>query len=63
AGAAGKIIAGVALIGLAVAASFGIVGLLGAAPLTVGLIGGALLIQGLTVAAFSGKFEQIRRFL
>ncbi|MFM6919964.1 MAG: hypothetical protein ACKPKT_20725 [Dolichospermum sp.] len=52
AGAAGKIIAGVALIGLAVAASFGIVGLLGAAPLTVGLIGGALLIQGVS-ALFS----------
>jgi predicted phage tail protein len=52
AGAAGRIIAGVALIGLAVAASFGVVGLLGAAPLTVGLIGGALLFQGIS-ALFS----------
>ncbi|MFM6254390.1 MAG: hypothetical protein ACKPEQ_35495, partial [Dolichospermum sp.] len=48
AGATGKIIAGVALIGLAVAASFGIVGLLGAAPLTVGLVGGALLLKGIS---------------
>jgi predicted phage tail protein len=48
AGAAGKIIAGVALIGLAVAASFGVVGLLGVAPLTVGLTGGALLFQGIS---------------
>ena len=52
AGATGKIIAGVALIGLAVAASFGVVGLLGAAPLTVGLTGGALLFQGIS-ALFS----------
>ena len=48
AGATGKIIAGVALIGLAVAASFGVVGLLGVAPLTVGLTGGALLLQGIS---------------
>ena len=52
AGAAGKIIAGVALIGLAVAGSFGVVGLLGVAPLTVGLTGGALLFQGIS-ALFS----------
>lgn len=48
AGAAGKIIGGVALIGLAVAASFGVVGLLGVAPLTVGLTGGALLFSGIS---------------
>lgn len=52
AGTTGKIIAGVALIGLAVAASYGIVGLLGVAPLTVGLTGGALLLQGIS-ALFS----------
>lgn len=52
AGAAGKIISGVALIGLAVAGSFGVVGLLGVAPLTVGLTGGALLFQGIS-ALFS----------
>lgn len=52
AGATGRIIAGVALIGLAVAASFGVVGLLGVAPLTVGLAGGALLFQGIS-ALFS----------
>jgi predicted phage tail protein len=52
AGAAGRIIAGVTLIGLAVAASFGVVGLLGIAPLTVGLTGGALLFQGIS-ALFS----------
>ena len=52
AGTTCKIIAGILLIGLAVAASAGIVGLLVAKPLTVGLIGGALLFQGIS-ALFS----------
>ena len=43
-----KIILGVALIGLAGAASFGVVGLLGASPLTVGLLGGSLLLGGIS---------------
>jgi predicted phage tail protein len=43
-----KIILGVALIGLAGAASFGVIGLLGASPLTVGLLGGSLLLGGIS---------------
>ncbi|MFM6582538.1 MAG: hypothetical protein ACKPJF_02650 [Dolichospermum sp.] len=62
AGATGNIIAGVALIGLAVAASFGIVGLLGVAPLTVGLAGGALLLKGIS-ALFSRQDKDEKKSL
>ncbi|MFM6602485.1 MAG: hypothetical protein ACKPH3_00100, partial [Dolichospermum sp.] len=62
AGATGNIIAGVALIGMAVAASFGIVGLLGVAPLTVGLAGGALLLKGIS-ALFSRQDKDEKKSL